>query len=634
MKLNIPSPLLCDGYKVGHKDQYPKNATLVFSNMTARGTRVKGLEKVTTFGLQYFLQRYLVDEWNTNFFGKDIEDVCKRYTRRLNNYLGPNRIGEQHIRDLHTLGYLPLTFWALPEGSSVNLRVPSFVVWNTHPNFAWMTNAIETIVSVSTWLPATSATTAVMYRKIFEKWARQTNTAMLGFVPWQGHDFSYRGHGSHESAVISGAGHALSFTGSDTVPVADFLEEYYDADSDKELIIGSVPATEHSVMCMGGNSSKRQVIPAKAGYPLSKALESIKVNPNLYLLATQVNDSTEDGTYSSTETDGDSDNFYNYFTVKDGKIVSIGHETPKEGGTYWLEGMQYDQPEKVIEVNSEEETFRRLIEDIYPDGIVSIVSDTWNLWEVINPEGGILTRLKDKVMARNGKVVIRPDSGDPVKIVTGYTENEIVRVGNKIYLYTPDSGKKGETAEIGREISEIECKGLIQCLYEIFGGTKTAEGYIQLDEHIGAIYGDSITLERAEQICQRLADKGFASTNLVYGIGSFTYQGAVTADAIVTRDTHCYAVKSTYGEVVHDIEGRQVTECIEIFKDPITDSGMKKSAKGLLAVYEKNGDFVLKDQATWDEVTNCAFDEVWTNGKFVKRHTLAEIRERVAQNWA
>lgn len=515
------APLLVDGYKTGHKDQYPENARVVFSNMTPRGSRVPGVDKVIFFGLQYFLKEYVISNWNESFFSRPIEEVCARYTRRLNGYLGPNGIGDKHIRDLHALGYLPLEFWALPEGSNVDLRIPMYVVFNTRPDimpdavFAWVTNSIETIASTTIWLPTTSATTALQYRKILNAWAKKTNPEMIDFVPWQGHDFSYRGHSSNESAITSAAGHLLSFTGTDTVPVIDFLEEFYNANSDNELVGGSVAATEHSVMCMGG-------------------------------------------------------------------------------------------------LEDEVETFRRLIEDIYPAGLVSIVSDTWDFWNVVDPEDGILVKLYDKIMARDGKVVIRPDSGDPVKIVTGYMEEEIGVDGSGSYY----------CRETGAPLTSNEIKGMITCLHEIFGGSETSTGYIQLDSHIGAIYGDAITLDRATQICSRLERKGFASTNIVFGIGSFTYQ-------LVTRDTYGFAVKSTYGEVINDageIEG------VEIFKDPKTDNGLKKSAKGLTAVYREGDKFVMKDQATWDEVRNCAFVKVFSNGILTKDWTLAEIRAEVAKN--
>ena len=278
--------------------------------------------------------------------------------------------------------------------------------------------------------------------------------------------------------------------------------------------------------------------------------------------------------------------------------------------------------------------FKRLITETYPKDVVSLVMDTWDFWNVVDPDAGILTTLKDIIMARDGKVVIRPDSGDPVKIVTGYTKDEIICDDDgRIFEKSNRTGhewRKGEWFEYGRELSDNEVKGMIVCLYEIFGGTTTSKGYKQLDSHIGAIYGDSITLERATQICERLEAKGFASTNLVYGIGSFTYQGAVTADAIITRDTHGFAVKSTYGEVMVDGERKG----IEIFKDPKTDDGLKKSAKGLIAVKQlDNGDFTMYDQASWDDVKHCAFVNVFSDGKLKKEWSLSQIRDLVSKNF-
>lgn len=308
--------------------------------------------------------------------------------------------------------------------------------------------------------------------------------------------------------------------------------------------------------------------------------------------------------------------------------------------------LTHEQKQKLGELLA----FKRLITETYPDGIVSIVSDTWDFWNVVDPTDGILVQLKDKIMARDGKVVIRPDSGDPVKIVTGYviqdhTTNkfltgggqsdareagvDFVRYEGEIYGMHQDVCN-GVYPSTVINVTENEIKGMVQCLYEIFGGTKTSKDYIQLDSHIGAIYGDSITLERATQICERLEAKGFASTNVVFGIGSFTYQGAISPNAIVTRDTHGFAVKSTYGEVLVDGERKG----IEIFKDPKTDDGLKKSAKGLTAVYEDDkGGFYMKDQATWDEVKNCAFVPVFKNSKLITEHTFAEIKERVAKNF-
>jgi len=476
--------LLTDGYKVDHRRQYPDNTTLVYSNWTPRKSRINGVDEIVFFGLQYFIKKYILEDFETYFFKLPKEKVIAEYSRRINNYLGENQVGTTHIEALHDLGYIPMVFKALPEGASVPVRVPMFTMYNTLPEFFWLTNYFETLLSAVVWMPCTSATIAKQYRIILDRFASETSS-IPEFVDWQGHDFSMRGMAGIEASLISASGHLLSFKGTDTIPAIDLLEKYYNANSDHELIGGSVSATEHSVMCMG----------------------------------------TTEG---------------------------------------------------------ELETFRRLICDIYPKGILSIVSDTWDLWKVLTE---FMPALKQDILHRDGKVVIRPDSGDPVDIICG----------------TPN----GKTESVR--------KGVIELLWDTFGGQLNVKGYKELDSHIGAIYGDSITIERAVQICERLKAKGFASTNIVFGIGSYTYQ-------YNTRDTFGFAMKATYGEV--NGEGR------EIFKDPVTDDGTKKSAKGLMKIELNNGKYNLVDQATWTEEQKGELKEVFRDGVLLVDHNLADIRYR------
>lgn len=488
--------LLTDGYKVDHRRQYPEGTTLVYSNWTPRNSRLPGIDSVVFFGLQYFIKKYILHDFQVYFFHKPKEDVVKQYARRINNYLGENLVGTEHIEALHDLGYIPMVFKALPEGVSVPMRVPMFTMYNTRPEFFWLTNYFETLLSATDWLPCNSGTLAKRYREILDLYANETST-IPEFVDWQGHDFSMRGMAGIEAAVTSAAAHLLSFTGTDTLPAIDFLEKYYRANSDNELVGGSVAATEHSVMCMG---------------------------------------------------------------------TDLG----------------------------ELETFRRLITEVYPKGIVSIVSDTWDLWKVLTE---YMPALKDTILTRNGKVVIRPDSGNPVDILCGTAGSELSwkdKDGN--HVYTP--------AE----------RGVVELLWDTFGGTVNEKGYKQLSPQIGAIYGDSITLDRATQICERLKEKGFASTNVVLGIGSFTYQ-------YNTRDTFGFAMKATYGEV--NGQGR------EIFKNPITDDGTKKSAKGLLRIDLKGDEYVLVDQVAWEEERGGELKEVFRDGVLLIDHSLAEIRARI-----
>lgn len=508
---------LKDFYKTDHRRQYPPATQLVFSNLTPRGSRVPGVEYLVWFGLQYAVKEYLIRLYNEQFFGQPKGKAISRYKRRLDTSLGKDAVSMEHIDALHDLGYLPVEIWALPEGAIVPMRVPPMVLWNTHMDFAWLTNDLETLLSCTIWPMSTSATTAYRYRKLFDKYAELTG-GDKNFVPWQGHDFSMRGMFGVEAAAMSGAAHLLSFTGTDTIPAIDFLEEYYRASADVEMIGGSVPATEHAVMCMGGELNER-------------------------------------------------------------------------------------------------DTFCRLLLEVYPKGIVSVVSDTWDFWNVIEKT---LPELKDMIMYREGKLVIRPDSGNPVDILCGVYD--VVKWDGKTWragdLAYDEQGDPYTNYDGTDPVTDAELRGVVKCLYDIFGGTVTEKGFMQLDPHIGVIYGDSITPERALQICDRLMARGFASTNVVLGIGSYTY-------TYVTRDVYGIAMKATYGEVGG--------EARVIYKDPKTDSGVKKSARGLLAVYqnESDGQYELHENVTWEQVKRCAYVPVFKNSHLITQHSLAEIRQRL-----
>jgi nicotinamide phosphoribosyltransferase len=497
VKINVESAI--DGYKFGHRSQYPEETEFVMSNLTPRSTRVDGVNEVVFFGLQYFLQEFLGNEFD-RFFESDVDKVADRYARRVNGYLGPdNGVGVDHIRDLHDLGFLPLVFKAWPEGSRVPIGMPMVTVENTLPSYFWLVNYLETLLSCELWLPITSATTALHFRERMNKWAELTG-GDLEFVNWQGHDFSMRGMGSVVDASKSGAAHLLSFWGTDTVPALDFIDEYYPGTPEDAIIGGSVAATEHSVMCAGG---------------------------------------------------------------KDDEL----------------------------------ETYSRLM-DIYPGSnpegfqILSVVSDTWDLWNVLT---NILPQLREKILARNGKLVIRPDSGDPVKIICG---------------------------DYDADPASPAFKGVVQLLWDEFGGTVNDAGFKVLDPHIGVIYGDGISPDRCERICAGLHDAGFASTNVVFGLGSYTYQ-------YVTRDTYGMAMKATWVQI--DGVGSS------IFKKPVTDDGGKFSATGRLSVVANPDYWNSVGQPKYHLIQNASkadedrslLTEVWRDGEFVRYDSFQTIRNRV-----
>lgn len=509
MSTTTPIYLTTDFYKLSHREQYPEGTTTVYSTLTPRSNKyAPWSNEIVFFGLQYFIKEYLIDRFNNEFFNQPIEGIISTYENFVKQTLSKTEVYTEHLVQLHNLGYLPIKIKALPEGTLAPMRCPVMTIENTKPEFFWLTNFLETILSTTIWQPITSATLAYQYRKILNDYAIKTTGSTAG-VEFQGHDFSLRGMSSEQSGMASGMGHLTSFQGTDTIPAIFGVHKYYHAPLD--FTTGaSISATEHSVMCSYGQAD-------------------------------------------------------------------------------------------------ELELFKHLLVNVYPTGLFSVVSDTWDFWKVVTE---YLPTLKDIIMSRDGKLVVRPDSGDPVDIVTG----------TKINGTTPEE------------------KGLIECLWDTFGGIINEQGYKVLDPHIGAIYGDSINLERATAIAKRLEEKGFASTNIVFGIGSFSYQ-------YHTRDTFGFAVKAT-AATVNDEERM-------LFKDPKTDDGTKRSQRGRIVVAHKNdvltespkfnfttltGDqsqnsLLWKDGLIESEVNESswnALQTVFLDGQLLIDESLATIRERLS----
>lgn len=262
------------------------------------------------------------------------------------------------------------------------------------------------------------------------------------------------------------------------------------------------------------------------------------------------------------------------------------------------------------------EYIKHVATEVYPTGIVSIVCDGYDYWDVIT---NIVPSLKDEIMSRQpnelgmSKVVLRPDSGDPIRIITGYAPYEVD-------IYDEDGSNTFVELKTGKTLTEAEVKGSIQCLWDTFGGTTNDKGFKTLDSHIGLIYGDSITLARADEILRRLADKGFAADNVVFGVGSYTYQ-------YNTRDTLGFAMKAT-NATINGVD-------VALWKDPKTDDGTKKSAKGLLAVHkiskstEEPGEFVLMNDVNRMAASAGQLTTLFKDGKFYKHETLEQIRNRL-----
>lgn len=270
-------------------------------------------------------------------------------------------------------------------------------------------------------------------------------------------------------------------------------------------------------------------------------------------------------------------------------------------------------------VNGEFETLRSWVTEAYPVGLVSIVSDTYDYWKVLTE---YLPKMKEDIQNRKpnalgmAKVVVRPDSGDPAHVIAGYRPDEYFTT--RAPFVTDESLVEYKDIytcrKTGKTLTENEIKGSIELLWETFGGSVNKFGYRELAPCIGLIYGDSITLERADDIFRRLQQRGFASNNVVFGVGSYTYQ-------MVSRDTLGMAVKATSAVV----DGKRM----ELFKDPATDDGTKKSARGLLRVEMLDGELVMYDQQTEEQEAQGMLQTVFEDGKLLIDESFDTIRNRV-----
>jgi len=547
MSITKRNPLLAvDVYKMGHMEQYVPGCNKVYSYLLARSD--KNFNKTVFFGLQYYLKEYL----STKLTPEMGEEFLK-YRKMI---LGSNTPEiEKQIKALCDLGYFPLQIKAVNEGTVLPVKNALMTMTNTHPDFYWVVGFVESLI-LKMWYPITVASCCYKYKEIVDAAFTDTVSDDLSFLrDFTVHDFGYRGDTSEEGAAISGAAHLVSFSGSDTVPALPFVEEYYGADTSK-MIMASVPASEHSVMCSFG---------------------------------------------------------------RDNELASF-------------------------------ENMLRL----YPSGIVSIVSDTFDVYRVLTE---FAEHLKPVILERDGKVVFRPDSGDPETIICGsikyvddidmydfeyeiyhsqihgepgddkYEKIVFCKKSNKFWKLHADVSYDRHDKQYyyicDVEITQTEHnptneeKGAIVLLDEMFGSTVNEKGYKQLNPKVGLIYGDGMYIERYQRTLQRLKEMGYAASNLVIGVGGILRNHS--------RDTMGFALKATYVEV----NGQPR----EIEKDPITDN-KKKSHKGLVALYklikhDEPPTFFTLDKRSWDEENGGELHTVFKDGKLTRETTFERIRERL-----
>lgn len=513
--MDINSLLLKDFYKVAHEAQIPQNMTKSVSYYTPRKSRVALWPKVVNFGLQAFIKTWLIEEFNKNFFKKSELDVLNEYRRVIDNCFGVGLYHEEKIVALHELGYLPIEIWSLPEGVEVPMRVPIFCITNTVDGFAWLPQALESLISAECWYPMITATVGHTYRNIVNKWYDLTvnddvpRSRALG-------NFDFRGDMGVDASLKAAGGWLLSFANTATVPAIPWMEKMYNCNCENEVVGLGAVSTEHFVMCS------------------NSALDTMNISNYQY----------------------------------------------------------YD-----IDPHRERVFLKRLLTEIYPHTSFSCVCDSYDYWNVVN---NIIPSLKNEILAHDGCFLVRGDSGDCVEITTNTVFN----------------------------------------LWKHFPGKINKKGFKVLDEHIKVIYGDSITVERADMIYKILYENGFAANNVSLGVGSFSMHCIEEGGTLkpFTRDTFSSAIKATYAEFKHPLSGNKVK--LSIYKDPKTDAdtgdGFKKSQRGCCIVSKNDdGEYTYTDNFYWDTVISDpkqSLRPIFRDGKLLREYSLSEIRARLNDN--
>jgi nicotinamide phosphoribosyltransferase len=333
------------------------------------------------------------------------------------------------------------------------------------------------------------------------------------------------------------------------------------------------------------------------------------------------------------------------FLGTDGALCLDYLEDYYRGKDTYLGGSVFATEHAVMTTETDETAQLKRLIKLCPNGVMSVVGDTRNLFtwltkSVFACKAEILARGKDA--SGLSKFVVRPDTGNPVRIVCGNAypvssvedSEELELALGEGYDMAVCKGKYyhidivegaielGETEpeptySATRVEPTLEDKGVLVLLWEEFGGGVNTVGYRALCDRVGIIYGDGMNYDIVRDILRMMTMMGFASGAVVFGIGSYPYQ-------YVTRDSIGNAFKATYCE----INGVG----LEMAKTPATDADkVKHSAKGLLRVELEDGEYVLYQQQTWEQEGQGALATVFEDGLLTEagKVSIATIRERV-----
>jgi nicotinamide phosphoribosyltransferase len=220
--------------------------------------------------------------------------------------------------------------------------------------------------------------------------------------------------------------------------------------------------------------------------------------------------------------------------------------------------------------------------DQFPTGLVACVSDSFDIIRACRDHWG--TTLRDKILNRDGRLVIRPDSGDPVQTL----------------------------------------KQIFHILWDKFGGTINRKGFKVIDPHVRVIQGDGVNYESIIEILDMMVEEGFAVENIAFGMGGALLQK-------VDRDTQKFAIKCS-SIVINGEEVEVQKNPIEINEKGERVQSFKKSKAGRLKLVQHVDEYKNSDE--YETVQHCKdftgdiLVNIFENGHILKEWTFEEVRER------
>lgn len=237
--------LLSDSYKYSHFVQYPENTKAIFSYLESRGGQY---DKVIFNGLKYYLDNYL----DISNFADMTYDIVESLPVAEKHGIPFNEIGWHKLHQyINYNERLPIQIRAVAENVTYPTNVALMTIENTHEDFFWLTNWLETLL-MKVWYPCTVATRAFHIKELLRRYYMLSSDNQEA-VNWAYHNFGDRGSSSVESALIGGLAHLSQFHGTDNFNAASYHIM-------QGGIAGSIPASEHSTVTSWGRENEFKFI--------------------------------------------------------------------------------------------------------------------------------------------------------------------------------------------------------------------------------------------------------------------------------------------------------------------------------------------------------------------------------------